>query len=342
MARGARLVRLRSRLARRRREIAVGLVLTGPSVWMMVDARERGAWGQGIEFGLAGNLIGALVILYFAEPLIRQAREAQVEVVPSLDFEWLLGSIQTSSHPVRIAETWTNLLRDTHREAFLAVLHEVLRRQVSVQILLLDPDSEGAAQRDREVEVDVPGEIRNNLRHLSRFRDEIVSRELPLEVRLCNTVPGLQLYQSGLHSHVAVFVTGMEANEAPQLRTRRSTSLGDYAGRYFDMVWNHDDSFPLDRYLHARLRAHGDEYRAEYVTFGGCWYLSHDVLDDLLGGFADVVTAQLIEPVRRTVSLTRVRSRDLPPQIRTISDQKYGPGRSYKVCAQPVDSQPAS
>jgi hypothetical protein len=341
--------RLRTWFSRHVRDIGVAAILLGISVWMIIDAANPKSdnFRQGLDFGLAGNFIGALVILYFAEPLIRQARDAQTEVVPGVDLTGMIASIVKSRQPVRVLEISTYLLADQHRFEFLKAVRTAVARGVQVQILILDPETDSAVQRDRElVDIDLLGLIRSNLLHLWQLSQEPDMTKWPdvFAVRLYSNLPGLQIYQSEQRAHIALFIPGMRSDRAPQLVTKLATTLGGYAGEYFDDVWNADSTFTLDGYWKVGVTlddpaagsAAAERYQACYVIIDGTTYLSHPKLDDNLDGFDDVVSAYFDGPRAARVELRRVRADELPEEVNLISKQKYGSELIFKTCAHPL------
>lgn len=240
------------RARRRPRRALVGFgVLTLVAVVMLVLARVLRGYGSDLMMNLGASLVMVAFGYVIFDPLFEEARKARVEEHVRFDHEGFCAQVAASRHSVSVLETWTGLLEDAYRRPFLHALRAALRGGVAVRILLLDPDSAAAAQRTEELRhVGVATLIRDNLRHLYRFRGELEpAQQRLLTVRVYDASPSIQLYQWDDKALISFFPIGVRAYDAPQLEAYLASPWGDFVQGRFDELWQHESTRALEEYM---------------------------------------------------------------------------------------------
>ncbi|MFI6783425.1 DUF5919 domain-containing protein [Micromonospora sp. NPDC050276] len=324
---------------RQRRAFVVGGALLATAVVMLLAAWRSTGFLSDLLLNLGASVVLAAISYVIFDPMFEEARKARVQEHLSFDQQAFVARLHRSGRRVRILDTWTILLEQRHREETLSAVRAALANGAQVQLLLLDPDCTAAQQRSEELErqrVDVPRQIRTNLRHLAAFADALDARlRHRLQVRLYDASPSIQLYQWDGRALISFFPIGKLSFNVPQLEVDMDSPWGGFVHARFEELWEHEQAtLDLERYWSVMVTLRHDEsdvveVRVPYVTVDGQHYVDcrgfrvtgpltvRAVLPPRAPGAAPGVFA-LAEPVEGDRTPTAVVKRHF--------DQKYGPG----------------
>ncbi|MGC4812974.1 DUF5919 domain-containing protein [Micromonospora sp. DT228] len=268
---------------RQRHAFVVGGALLGVAVVMLVAAWRSTGFLSDLLLNLGASVVLAAISYVIFDPLFEEARKARVQEHLSFDQQAFVTRLHRSGRRVRILDTWTILLEQRHREETLSAIRAALANGAQVQLLLLDPDCTAAQQRSEELErqrVDVPRQIRTNLRHLAAFTDALDARlRQRLQIRLYDASPSIQLYQWDGRALISFFPIGKLSFNVPQLEVDMDSPWGGFVHARFEELWEHEQAtLDLERYWSVMVTLlHDDSDVAEvsvpYLTVDGQHYV---------------------------------------------------------------------
>ncbi|MEW2430639.1 DUF5919 domain-containing protein [Micromonospora sp. NPDC047644] len=268
---------------RQRRAFVVGGALFAIAVVMLLAAWRSTGFLSDLLLNLGASVVLAAISYVIFDPLFEEARRARVQEHLSFDQQAFVTRLHRCGRRVRILDTWTILLEQRHREDTLSAVRAALANGAQVQLLLLDPDCTAAQQRSEELErqrVDVPRQIRTNLRHLAAFADALDSRlRHRLQVRLYDASPSIQLYQWDGRALISFFPIGKLSFNVPQLEVDMDSPWGGFVHARFEELWEHEQAtLDLERYWSVTVTLRHDEsdvveVRVPFVTVDGQHYV---------------------------------------------------------------------
>ncbi|MET8092484.1 DUF5919 domain-containing protein [Micromonospora sp. NPDC005220] len=340
---------------RQRRAFVVGGALFAIAVVMLLAAWRSTGFLSDLLLNLGASVVLAAISYVIFDPLFEEARKARVQEHLSFDQQAFVTRLHRSGRRVRILDTWTILLEQRHREETLGAVRAALANGAQVQLLLLDPDCTAAQQRSEELErqrVDVPRQIRTNLRHLAAFAEALDARlRHRLQVRLYDASPSIQLYQWDGRALISFFPIGKLSFNVPQLEVDMDSPWGGFVHARFEELWEHEQAtLDLERYWSVMVTLRHDEsdvveVRVPYVTVDGQHYV--DCRDFRVTG---AVTVRAVLPPRAhgappgVFALAEPADEDRTPvaTVKRHFDQKYGHGDGnrelYRLVAPPGGS----
>ncbi|WP_124815456.1 DUF5919 domain-containing protein [Micromonospora ureilytica] len=324
---------------RQRRAFVVGGALFAVAVVMLLAAWRSTGFLSDLLLNLGASVVLAAISYVIFDPMFEEARKARVQEHLSFDQQAFVTRLHRSGRRVRILDTWTILLEQRHREETLSAVRAALANGAQVQLLLLDPDCTAAQQRSEELErqrVDVPRQIRTNLRHLAAFADALDARlRHRLQVRLYDASPSIQLYQWDGRALISFFPIGKLSFNVPQLEVDMDSPWGGFVHARFEELWEHEQAtLDLERYWSVMVTLRHDEsdvveVRVPYVTVDGQHYVD-------CRGFrvTGPLTVRAVLPPRApgaapgVFALAEPADGDRTPAavVKRHFDQKYGPG----------------
>ncbi|WP_431913562.1 DUF5919 domain-containing protein [Micromonospora carbonacea] len=326
------------RAGRQRRSFLVGGALLGAAVVMLLAAWRSTGFLSDLLLNLGASVVLAAISYVVFDPLFEEARRARVQEHLSFDRAAFVARLERSGRLVRILDTWTILLEHRNRDETLAAVRAALAKGAKVQLLLLDPDCTAAQQRGEELErqrIDVPRQIRANLRHLAAFRRSLEpALRDRLQVRVYDASPSIQLYQWDARALISFFPIGKLSFNVPQLEVDMDSPWGGFVHARFEELWGQPQAtLDLERYWSTTITLrHEDsdvvELPADFVTVDGQHYVDCRALR-MAGPLT--VRAQLPERARtaapREYALVEPADGDRTPVARVarLFDQKYGP-----------------
>ncbi|MER7591927.1 DUF5919 domain-containing protein [Micromonospora sp. NPDC127501] len=322
---------------RQRRAFVVGGALFAIAVVMLLAAWRSTGFLSDLLLNLGASVVLAAISYVIFDPLFEEARKARVQEHLSFDQQAFVTRLHRSGRRVRILDTWTILLEQRHREETLSAVRAALANGAQVQLLLLDPDCTAAQQRSEELErqrVDVPRQIRTNLRHLAAFAEALDSRlRHRLQVRLYDASPSIQLYQWDGRALISFFPIGKLSFNVPQLEVDMDSPWGGFVHARFEELWEHQQAtLDLERYWSVTVTLRHDEsdvveVSVPFVTVDGQHYVD-------CRGFrvTGPLTVRAVLPPRAPGAAPGVFALAEPadgdrtpiPVVRRHFDQKYG------------------
>ncbi|TDB99732.1 hypothetical protein E1091_06295 [Micromonospora fluostatini] len=270
-------------MPRQRRAFVIAGCLLGVATVILLTAWRTTGFLSDLLLNVGSSVVLAAISYLIFDPLFEEARRARVQEHLSFDQQAFVSHLRRSRRHIRILDTWTILLEDRHRQATLDAVTAALRGGAVVQVLLLDPDCRAAHQRSEELEqqgVNVPAQIRTNLRHLSAFHAKLpVEERHRFQVRIYDASPSIQLYQWDDRGLISFFPVGKLSFNVSQLEVDMDSPWGAFVHARFEELWKHDQAtVPLAQYwtITVVLRfqdADVAEIQAPYVVADGEHYV---------------------------------------------------------------------
>ena len=161
-----------------------------------------------LALNLGADFVGVVVTYIIFNLILDKIEEARIKEYDRFDLRRFVRDMNDVTDEVRILSTWTDLLKsDTIKPKFLDATRGLIKRGPTVKILLLDPYSIAAAQREKEIGLaarrrgEAPDErdsvqsvIRRNLRDLDAFRATLTADERErLQVRIYDATQAIRL-----------------------------------------------------------------------------------------------------------------------------------------------------
>jgi hypothetical protein len=236
-------IRARNQLRQNKRQAIVICILGTGSISMILQAwrtapDQSGFWSD-LWLNIGAGLAITIATYIALNPLFRDLQTASIVEHARLDPGALVERVAAGRETVAILETWTGLLEEPHVDRFIDALRSALRNQATVRILLLDPDSEGARLRGKELrQRDVPIAIMGNLYTLARLRDELSDDVAQrLKVRIYDASPSVQMYRCDNKAFISFFPIDQSTYDAQQIETLMNTPIGDFVQGRFEELW---------------------------------------------------------------------------------------------------------
>lgn len=327
--------RWRGRTGRQRRAFVGGGGLLVVATVMLLAAWRSTGFASDLLLNLGASVVLAAISYVIFDPLFEEARRARVQEHLSFDQKAFVDRLCRTGRRVRILDTWTILLEDQHRAETLRAVEAALESGAEVQLLLLDPDCTAAQQRSEELErqrVDVPRQIRANLRHLAAFQESLRLRPKlarRFQVRIYDASPSIQLYQWDGHALISFFPIGKLSFNVPQLEVDMDSPWGGFVHARFEELWEHEQATSsLERYWSTTVTLQDEdsdlvEMQVPYVTVDGQHYLDCQAFK-----LVRPLTVRARPPARTPGVFGLVEPADgdpvPPPVVARLFDQKYG------------------
>jgi hypothetical protein len=261
--------------------LGVGTALTA------AGAFTTGAW-RDVLINVGASVITVFLTALALEPLVEQGRRPEEVIHPDFPHQRFLDGMEGSTHRVRIMGAWPYVMDQQWRPLFLATLSRTLDRGVVVEILVMDPTSKAAEQRDVDLhhEVQVSAVISDVIADLSRYQRGLPeSSAARLGVRVFDSLPPARLYRWDNRAISSFFPMGTGlGTEVRHYETNVTSSLGRFVDEQFDLAWRDRDTRDLQDFLTVSMTlvATGRRYRARYVIAEGQVYVASLQLTDSL------------------------------------------------------------
>jgi hypothetical protein len=224
-----------------------------------------------LNVGAALALVPPTYLVF--SPIFERLRQtaAGIQEHMWLDRTQVTDGVRGSRWTVGLMATWSSMLEEPYRLAFLDALRGALGNGAQVRILLLNPDSYAVAQRTVELDgLDVREQIGDNLRHLYAFaqRLDAAPRRL-LEMRIYDASPSMSLYRWDDKVLISFYPLHERVATARQIETYVSNPLGEFAQSRFDELWTADTSRSVEEYMRmpVSVRNSGDTLATGHVEF---------------------------------------------------------------------------
>lgn len=291
--------------------------------------------------------------LVFA-PIFERLRQtaAAIQEHTRLDRARLTDAIRGSRWTVEMMATFSSVLEEPYRDAFLEALRSAMRNGATVRILLLDPTSIAVEQRTRELDgLDVQELISANLRQLYGFTQRLDPALRPhIEVRIYDASPSMQLFRWDDKVLISFFPLHHRVAAARQIETYMFNPLAEFAQSRFDELWAADTTRAVENYMQLLVEVQGATGAAVTCRVGFIQHLDQVFID------ATPLVAHLVKH-----GITGLRARQPatdsapelvmsqvdgspPDQVRKLSElfeTKYGSAPSPDVIVQLCPPAPA-
>lgn len=225
--------------------LGVGLAAVVALGWV---GRSVQPYWPNFALNTAADLIGAVFIIYVITPIIERAGQGGVREHAELDYSQFLDDAARATSVVRILDTYSHLLAEPHAERFETVVCDALARGVSVRVLLINPTTLAAEQR--ELELGHADELRpmleRNLETVARIHRAFEQDGGPrgrggaadFQVRLYSSGPDVTMYRWDDRALVSFYPVGKLSGRSTQLEVTVDTPLGSFVNDRFQAVWH--------------------------------------------------------------------------------------------------------
>jgi hypothetical protein len=266
-------------------------------LWYSTHGFMDGGGGSPLALNLGTDFVGVVVTYIIFNLILDKIEEARIKEYDRFDLRRFVRDMQDVTDEVRILSTWTDLLKsDAIKPRFLQATRNLIQRGPTVKILLLDPYSIAAEQRNKEIgrgarkrdaaaadqRDSVQSDIRRNLRDLNAFVASLPADQRErLQVRIYDATPAIRLLMQDDTGYVAFFPRGIPSTQGRHLAINMNTSLGQFCRDKFDELWDTDVTptitlgeymcLPLDFTTEGAAEHH---HEAQYVKAGGRVYVA--------------------------------------------------------------------
>lgn len=196
----------------------------------------------------AADLIGAVFTIYVITPIIERAGQGGVREHAELDYSQFLSDADRATSVIRILDTYSNLLAEPYAQRFETMVREAVARGVSIRVLLINPTTLAAEQRDLELgRADELGPmLERNLETVARLHRAFEQAGGPrglgtaadFQVRLYSSGPDITMYRWDDRALVSFYPVGKLSGRAEQLEVTVDSALGSFVNNRFQAVWH--------------------------------------------------------------------------------------------------------
>ncbi|RZS33871.1 hypothetical protein EV193_11021 [Herbihabitans rhizosphaerae] len=265
----------RSWVARRRYYALLAGVLLVAVVVLLALWRTSEGDNKDLTLNLGSELIGTVIVLFVITPFLARADRKVDAILARFDHDAFIRQAADAKEHIRILELWTDLLQAEFQRRFLAAVGEALSVNAEVRILLLDPDSRAAQQREDDLQhrIDVDDSILQNLRTLHEFQTKWGGHRI--DIRVYRAMPSVQMYQVDDHMLVSFYPTKVTSWDSTQYQTGPTAHLGIFVDTKFEELWTADSTRTLEQLWTVVLEDEGNgrQHSLPFVSIGGSMYV---------------------------------------------------------------------
>jgi hypothetical protein len=229
----------------------------------------------------SADLIGAVFTIFVITPIIERAGQSGVREHSELDYSLFLGKAARCASVLWILDTYSNLLIEPYASRFEAVVGDAVARGVSVRILLINPTTLAAEQR--ELELGQVEELRprlaRNLETLQRLHEALDQHgaarggHADFQVRLYASGPAVTMYRWDDRALVSFYPVGKVSGQSTQLEVAIETPLGDFVNTRFQQVWRSADPYRALVSVTVRDERAERSYLVRYADLDGARFV---------------------------------------------------------------------
>jgi len=263
--------------------VATGILLVGGALVLPQGVLRD------VLVNLGATALGVVLTAIVLEPLVERARQPEERIHGSFPHRQFIDGVGRASRRVNIMGAWPYVMDSPWRASFLSALSAALKRGARVRILILDPTSSAAAQRQADLDgaVDVSEVIGDTIRALEEFHSTLAgAAQRSLEVRIYSTLPPARLYCWDQRAICSFFPGGNDSGaDVRHYEMNVLSGLARFVGLEFNALWSHPDTQTLRRHRGVRVRLHNSdvEYEVPYATVDAHTYVaSVDLTDGIL------------------------------------------------------------
>jgi hypothetical protein len=231
---------------------ALGVGLAAVLVLSVVALPLADYW-ENFSLNTAADLIGAVFTIFVITPIIEVAGQSKVREHSELDYSLFLDKAARCASVLWILDTYSNLLIEPYATRFETVVRSAVARGVSVRILLINPTTLAAEQRELELgqAEELKPRLARNLETLHRLRQSFdqdggprgLGSAAAFEVRLYASGPAVTMYRWDDRALVSFYPVGKLSGESTQLEVSVDTPLGGFVNSRFQQVWRSSAPF---------------------------------------------------------------------------------------------------
>ncbi|GAB2550652.1 DUF5919 domain-containing protein [Nocardia heshunensis] len=287
---------------------------------------------RNFELNTAADLIGAVFTIFLLTPIIQRVGESRVREHRELDYGRFLDRADRSTDAIRIVDTFSNMLLEPYSERFRRIIRTALARGVSVRILLINPSTLAAEQRDLELGAseDLQRQLALNLSTLRELHREFGEFDrahsglrADFEVRLYHSGPDVTMYRADDRCLISFYTVGGLSGDSRQLEVSVHSPLGKFVNDRFHAVWSR--SSPLEHLIGVTLSdGRGTELRrlVRTIVLDDVRYLHSSKMDSFLhAAAAESIRAKLDGGGEYTLS--GVEDPALTSRLATVLDELF-------------------
>ena len=288
---------------------------------------------ENFSLNTAADLIGAVFTIFVITPIIERAGQSRVREHPQLDYSRFLDKAARCSSVLWILDTYSNLLIEPLASRFEAVVREAVSRGVSVRILLINPTTLAAEQRELELgqAEELRPRLNRNLETLRRIHDSFGRIGGPrggrsgadFEVRLYASGPAVTMYRWDDRALVSFYPVGKLSGQSTQLEVSVDSPLGDFVNTRFQQVWRSAAPFQALVVVTVRDDVSERNYLVRYVDLDGARYLQSVRVEAFRLRARGPVTAEQDGTAHRLVQVDP-EDRELITRLDTAFRDVYG------------------
>jgi hypothetical protein len=281
------------------------------------------------------ELTTTVITLLIVQPLLAGVEESRIHEYPRLDNKRFFEKVRQSHDLIQILDFYL-FPSSIDFSAFAKAIDQAIRQHdASVRIVLIDPESPAAQQRAQEIKADIGREVHCNLRDLATLQESLPpTLKDHLEVRICETAPGIQVYGWGERMLVSFYPLGKLSQHSAQLEIPSTQSLGSFITERFDALWGDNGSRPASSLLtkSAYLLIDGmDEYleNVKFIKHDRVIYLYSQEAIEALASKPDSILVRLDDGSAQVYDIGLVSGtseRELLGHLSRLYSYKYGIG----------------
>ncbi len=193
------------------------------------------------------GIASSLLIFFLLDYSFKNHRERNAKVWKKFSLPDFISDIKYAENTIRIYSTYSHLFDEEEswedfKEAVLDRYSSQDAKRLVIEILLLDPNSYAAKQRNQERDSEnIIERIENNIENLDNWINHGQNKKLLsrfIQVRVTDSLPRHQHHQIDETINFAFYPQNMAASEASYLRCSSWTEVGKYASQSFEEVWH--------------------------------------------------------------------------------------------------------
>ena len=272
---------------------AVAITLT--MFWVHPD---NGQWKEFFR-GVIGDVAGALLVAFFLSPVFLAIRAFANEKFGNIaDYAPMTGyerfpylkfieRLERCDDLVRIMDTSSSVLDVTtaegdeadERQRCVTALRNVLAadNEVRVEILLLDPTSDAARQRNTDLRgegIDVSAGVSRNLALLNEIRNGLPDgARSKLLVKLYNATPACAYYRVDDRASIAFYSLRTSSERGAHVDVALKEKLGKIVNDHFRDIREDADTVEMVSYLYGTATVGRRSEHVAWVEYGGVVFL---------------------------------------------------------------------
>ena len=201
------------------------------------------------------DLIVALIVYLLLEGNIKYM--TNVTKVSSRPPEKVIDLFNDAKREIRILDTFISDLLSLN-DIFFRSIEKALDRNVKIKILLLNPESNAAKQRNNDLMKhgkNIYKEMRKGTARLYYFWQNLPeTKKNLLKIKLFNATPSIVLISADADAYLSFFDVDKNSQSQENLLLNLETRLGKYAEDTFFKIWRSNTITSLENYLKLKLK----------------------------------------------------------------------------------------